>query len=100
MRHGRGFTLALGAAAFALVVASQGAAVALPDRPAAGEREFGSSFEPDDPAPDWLSTTDTAPDGSRARPASTAATPPASRGTSPTASPTYEPAARTRAAVR
>ncbi|MDX3518482.1 GH92 family glycosyl hydrolase [Streptomyces scabiei] len=64
MRHGRGSTLALGAAAFALVVASQGAAVALPDRPAAGEREFGSSFEPDDPAPDWLSTTDTAPDGS------------------------------------
>ncbi|MFD9118713.1 GH92 family glycosyl hydrolase [Streptomyces bottropensis] len=64
MRHGRGSTAALGAAAFALVVASQGAAVALPDRPAAGEREFSSSFEPDDPAPDWLSTTDTAPDGS------------------------------------
>ncbi|MFJ1665074.1 GH92 family glycosyl hydrolase [Streptomyces bottropensis] len=64
MRHGRGSTAALGAAAFALVVASQGAAVALPDRPVAGEREFSSSFEPDDPAPDWLSTTDTAPDGS------------------------------------
>ncbi|MBE1600914.1 GH92 family glycosyl hydrolase [Streptomyces stelliscabiei] len=64
MRHGRGSTAALGAAAFALVVASQGAAVAIPDRPAAGEREFSSSFEPDDPAPDWLSTTDTAPDGS------------------------------------
>ncbi|WP_327748285.1 GH92 family glycosyl hydrolase [Streptomyces europaeiscabiei] len=64
MRHGRGSTAALGAAAFALVVASQGAAVALPDRPAAGEREFSSSFEPDDPAPDWLSTVDTAPDGS------------------------------------
>ncbi|MFI2037097.1 GH92 family glycosyl hydrolase [Streptomyces bottropensis] len=64
MRHGRGSTAALGAAAFALVVASQGAAVALPDRPAAGEREFSSSFEPDDPAPDWVSTTDTAPDGS------------------------------------
>lgn len=64
MRHRRGSTAALGAAAFALVVASQGAAVALPDRPAAGEREFSSSFEPDDPAPDWLSTVDTAPDGS------------------------------------
>ncbi|MER6154612.1 GH92 family glycosyl hydrolase [Streptomyces sp. NPDC001868] len=64
MRHRRGSTAALGAAAFALVVASQGAAVALPDRPAAGEREFSSSFEPDDPAPNWLSTVDTAPDGS------------------------------------
>lgn len=64
MRHRRGSTAALGAAAFVLVVASQGAAVAMPDRPAAGEREFSSSFEPDDPAPDWLSTVDTAPDGS------------------------------------
>ncbi|MFE7761738.1 GH92 family glycosyl hydrolase [Streptomyces sp. NPDC057438] len=64
MRHGRGSTVALGAAAFALVVASQGAAVATPDRPSAPEREFSSSFEPDDPAPDWRSTTDTAPDGS------------------------------------
>ncbi|MFE7841551.1 GH92 family glycosyl hydrolase [Streptomyces sp. NPDC057474] len=64
MRHRRGSTAALGAAAFALVVASQGAAVALPDRPTAGEREFSSSFEPDDPAPDWLSTVDMAPDGS------------------------------------
>ncbi|MBZ3904558.1 GH92 family glycosyl hydrolase [Streptomyces griseiscabiei] len=64
MRHRRGSTAVLGAAAFALVVASQGAAVALPDRPAAGEREFSSSFEPDDPAPDWVSTVDTAPDGS------------------------------------
>ncbi|WP_200307722.1 GH92 family glycosyl hydrolase [Streptomyces adelaidensis] len=65
MRHRRGSTAALGAAAFALVVASQGAAMAFPDRPATGEREFSSSFEPDDPAPDWLSTVDTAPDGSR-----------------------------------
>ncbi|WP_327727400.1 GH92 family glycosyl hydrolase [Streptomyces sp. NBC_00487] len=64
MRHRRGSTAALGAAAFALVVASQGAAVALPDRPAAGQRQFSSSFEPDDPAPDWLSTVDTAADGS------------------------------------
>ncbi|UUU30266.1 GH92 family glycosyl hydrolase [Streptomyces sp. CA-210063] len=64
MRHRRFSTAALGAAAFALVVASQGAAVALPDRPATGEREFSSSFEPDDPAPDWLSTVDTAADGS------------------------------------
>jgi predicted alpha-1,2-mannosidase len=64
MRHRRGSTAAFGAAAFALVVASQGAAVALSDRPTAGERQFSSSFEPEDPAPDWLSTVDTAPDGS------------------------------------
>ncbi|TQE36007.1 glycoside hydrolase family 92 protein [Streptomyces ipomoeae] len=63
-RHGRGSTAALGAAAFALVVASQGAAIALPDRPAAAEREFASSFESGEPAPDWTDTVDTAPDGS------------------------------------
>lgn len=100
MRHRRFSTAALGAAAFALVVASQGAAVALPDRPATGEREFSSSFEPDDPAPDWLSTVDTAADGSPGRPASTAATPPASPATSPTTSPTSGRAARTPTAAR
>ncbi|MGW0707264.1 GH92 family glycosyl hydrolase [Streptomyces sp. NPDC002643] len=61
--HGRGSTAALGAASFALVMASQGAAVALPDRPTAAEREFASSFEPGEPAPDWTDTVDTAPDG-------------------------------------
>ncbi|SFM90628.1 F5/8 type C domain-containing protein [Streptomyces sp. cf124] len=64
MRHRRSSRAVLGAVAFALVMASQGAAVALSDRAAAGAREFGSSFEPDDPAPDWISTVDTAPDGS------------------------------------
>ncbi|GAA2246652.1 alpha-1 2-mannosidase [Streptomyces ruber] len=64
MRHRWGSTAALGAAAFALVLASQGAAVALPAR-AAADREFASSFETDDPAPDWLNTVDTAPDGSK-----------------------------------
>ncbi|MEG3626993.1 GH92 family glycosyl hydrolase [Streptomyces poriticola] len=50
--------------AFALAVGSQGAAVALPRAPAAAaDREFASSFESDDPAPDWLSTVDTGPDG-------------------------------------
>jgi predicted alpha-1,2-mannosidase len=53
------------ATAFALAVGSQGAAVALPEAPAAAGREFASSFEADDPAPDWLSTVDTAPDGGK-----------------------------------
>ncbi|MFI1211486.1 GH92 family glycosyl hydrolase [Streptomyces sp. NPDC020802] len=64
-RHGWGSTAVLGAAAFALVVASQGAAVARPGEAAAAEREFGSSFEAGDPAPDWLNTVDTAPDGTK-----------------------------------
>lgn len=64
MRHRWGSTAALGAAAFALVLASQGAAVALPAR-ASADREFGSSFEADDPAPDWLNTVDTGPGGAK-----------------------------------
>ncbi|KPI10492.1 alpha-1,2-mannosidase [Actinobacteria bacterium OK074] len=52
-------------AAFALVIASQGAAIALPTRTAAADREFASSFEPGDPAPTWLNTVDTTPDGTR-----------------------------------
>lgn len=62
--HRRGSTAALDAASFALLVASQGAAVALPDRPTAAEREFASSFESGEPAPDWINTVDTASDGS------------------------------------
>ncbi|WP_405730205.1 GH92 family glycosyl hydrolase [Streptomyces sp. NBC_00028] len=57
-RHRHGPTVVL-TAAFALAVASQGAAVALPEAPAA-DREFASSFETDDPAPDWLSTPERA----------------------------------------
>ena len=64
-RHGWGSTAVLGATAFALVVASQGAAVARPAEAAAADREFGSSFEAGEPAPDWLNTVDTAPDGSK-----------------------------------
>ena len=52
-------------AAFVMAVGSQGAAVALPDAPSKGDREFASSFEAGDPAPDWLNTVDTAADGSK-----------------------------------
>ncbi|WP_307680241.1 GH92 family glycosyl hydrolase [Streptomyces sp. V4I2] len=48
-----------------MTVGSQGAAVALPEAPAAADRSFASSFETGDPAPDWLNTVDTAPDGGK-----------------------------------
>ncbi|MFJ4326309.1 GH92 family glycosyl hydrolase [Streptomyces tricolor] len=50
-------------AAFVMAVGGQGAAVALPAEAPAADREFASSFEADDPAPDWLNTVDTGPDG-------------------------------------
>ncbi|GAB2717678.1 GH92 family glycosyl hydrolase [Streptomyces bullii] len=53
------------ATAFALVVGSPSAAVAVPEAPAAADRGFASSFEADDPVPDWVNTVDTAPDGSK-----------------------------------
>ncbi|GAA4014073.1 hypothetical protein GCM10022232_65780 [Streptomyces plumbiresistens] len=52
-------------AALIMTVGSQGAAVALPEAPAAADRSFASSFETGDPAPDWLNTVDTAPDGGK-----------------------------------
>ncbi|WP_281154346.1 GH92 family glycosyl hydrolase [Streptomyces sp. HYC2] len=52
-------------AAFVTAAGSQGAAVALPGKPPAAEREFSSSFEAGDPAPDWLNTVDTAPGGGK-----------------------------------
>lgn len=64
-RHRWGSTALLGTTALALVVASQGAAVARPVQAAAADREFTSSFEADDPAPDWLNTVDTTPDGTK-----------------------------------
>ncbi|MBQ0852764.1 GH92 family glycosyl hydrolase [Streptomyces sp. BH-SS-21] len=64
-RHGWGSTAVLGAAAFALVVASQGAAVARPGEAAAADREFASSFETGEPAPDWLNTVDISADGTK-----------------------------------
>ncbi|MYS55171.1 glycoside hydrolase family 92 protein, partial [Streptomyces sp. SID6013] len=51
------------ATAFALAVGSQGAAVALPGAPVKADREFASSFEKGDPAPDWTDTVDTGADG-------------------------------------
>ncbi|WP_329302107.1 GH92 family glycosyl hydrolase [Streptomyces sp. NBC_00659] len=56
---------ALGVTALALLAASQGVAVALPAQAAKPDREFSSSFESGDPAPDWLNTVDTAPDGTK-----------------------------------
>ncbi|MEU1040474.1 GH92 family glycosyl hydrolase [Streptomyces sp. NPDC005907] len=61
----RGSTAVVATAAFALVVASQGAAVARPAERASADQEFASSFETADPAPDWLNTVDTAPDGTK-----------------------------------
>ncbi|MDT0438374.1 MULTISPECIES: GH92 family glycosyl hydrolase [Streptomyces] len=52
-------------AAFALAAGSQGAAVALPAKAKAPDREFASSFETGEPAPDWLSTVDTGPGGTK-----------------------------------
>lgn len=63
-RHGRGSALVL-TAAFALAVSAQGAVAAPPGAPAAADREFASSFEAGDAAPDWLNTVDTAPDGGK-----------------------------------
>ena len=53
------------ATAFALALSSQGVAVARPESPANPDREFASSFEADDPVPDWLNTVDTTPDGGK-----------------------------------
>ncbi len=63
-RHGWGPAVVV-TAAFTLAVASQGAAVALPGKPAKADREFASSFEADEPAPDWLNTVDTTAGGGK-----------------------------------
>ncbi len=63
-RHGWGPAVVV-TAAFTLAVASQGAAVALPGKPAKADREFASSFEADEPAPDWLNTVDTTTGGGK-----------------------------------
>ncbi|MER6681070.1 GH92 family glycosyl hydrolase [Streptomyces olivaceoviridis] len=52
-------------AAFVMAVGAQGAAVALPGKAPAPDREFASSFEAGDPAPDWLNTVDTGRDGTK-----------------------------------
>ncbi|MEW2619482.1 GH92 family glycosyl hydrolase [Streptomyces sp. NPDC048106] len=50
-------------AAFVMAAGARGAAVALPAHAPAAGREFASSFEAGDPAPDWLDTVDTGPGG-------------------------------------
>ncbi|MBL1084189.1 GH92 family glycosyl hydrolase [Streptomyces actinomycinicus] len=52
-------------AAFVMAAGAQGAAVALPAKAPAADREFASSFESGEPAPDWLNTVDTGPDGGK-----------------------------------
>ncbi|EFF93684.1 alpha-1,2-mannosidase [Streptomyces sp. e14] len=52
-------------AAFVMAVGSQGAAIALPGKAPGADREFSSSFEAGDPAPDWLNTVDTTPGGAK-----------------------------------
>ncbi|WP_171480924.1 GH92 family glycosyl hydrolase [Streptomyces griseoviridis] len=52
-------------AVFALAAGSQGAAVALPAKAKPADREFASSFETGEPAPDWLNTVDTGPGGAK-----------------------------------
>ncbi|MER6127150.1 GH92 family glycosyl hydrolase [Streptomyces sp. NPDC001795] len=64
-RHRWAPTAVVTTAAFALLVAARGVAVALPVQTATADREFTSSFEPGDPAPTWLNTVDTAADGSK-----------------------------------
>ncbi|MXM66414.1 glycoside hydrolase family 92 protein [Streptomyces sp. HUCO-GS316] len=48
-----------------MAVGLPGAAVALPVAKPGADREFASSFEAGDPAPDWLNTVDTAADGGK-----------------------------------
>lgn len=59
MRHRHSSAVVL-MAAFALAMSSQGASAALPQAPPGAAGEFASSFEADDPAPDWLSTPERA----------------------------------------
>ncbi|MEU6283439.1 GH92 family glycosyl hydrolase [Streptomyces sp. NPDC047028] len=63
-RH-RGSPAVVITAAFVMAVGAQGAAVALPARAPAAGQQFASSFETGDPAPDWLNTVDTGPDGTK-----------------------------------
>ncbi|MZD09853.1 glycoside hydrolase family 92 protein, partial [Streptomyces sp. SID5785] len=60
-----GITAALGAAALVLTAAGQGAAAPQPGHGHGAAQEFSSSFEAGQPAPDWLNTVDTGPDGKK-----------------------------------
>ncbi|MFD4575580.1 GH92 family glycosyl hydrolase [Streptomyces sp. NPDC058417] len=55
----------VGSAALALAVGLPGAAVALPERAPQADREFASSFETGQPAPDWRSTVESARGGGK-----------------------------------
>src|SRR5919202_1253814 len=63
-RHRYGPAVVL-TAAFVRAGGGRGAAVALPAKAPTADREFASSFEVGDPAPDWLNTVDTGPDGGK-----------------------------------
>lgn len=52
-------------AALVMTVGSPGAATALPSQVPLPARGFASSFEAGEPAPDWTSTVETAPDGTK-----------------------------------
>ncbi|MCI4140724.1 MULTISPECIES: GH92 family glycosyl hydrolase [Streptomyces] len=64
VRHRWG-TAVVATTAFALAAGSQGVAVALPEAPRKADREFSSSFEAGDPAPDWQNTVDTTRGGQK-----------------------------------
>lgn len=64
VRHRWG-TAVVATTAFALAAGSQGVAVALPTAPEKADREFASSFEAGQPAPDWLNTVDTTRGGAK-----------------------------------
>ncbi|WP_329062373.1 GH92 family glycosyl hydrolase [Streptomyces sp. NBC_01429] len=58
-------TAALVAAASLLVVTAQSAAIAQPAQPRPPQKEFISSFEEDDPQPDWRNTVEVGPGGEK-----------------------------------
>ncbi|MDX3850671.1 GH92 family glycosyl hydrolase [Streptomyces sp. AK02-01A] len=58
-------TAALVAAASLLVVTAQSAAIAQPSQPRPAEKEFTSSFEEDEPQPDWRNTVEVGPGGDK-----------------------------------
>ncbi|QKW09879.1 glycoside hydrolase family 92 protein [Streptomyces sp. NA04227] len=63
-RPATGYRAAVGAAALLLLATAESAAITLPAQEPATEREFSTSFEAGQPAPDWVSTVETGPDGS------------------------------------
>ncbi|WP_405662272.1 GH92 family glycosyl hydrolase [Streptomyces sp. RK9] len=63
--HRRRTAAGVGLTALAVLAASQGAAVAGPERAPRAAEEFSSSFEKDDAQPDWLNTVETDADGKK-----------------------------------